>query len=294
MPRYTYAPAPGEPAVSVIRIARGAMDGIEEGHAHVHDFPLLGYFERGGGSLRLAGRTRPLRAGDVYLVAPHEVVGVGEDPAGLAEAQGWGVFFPADALAPEASGALLSWRAHPLLFPFVRGAAGGAQRLSVPEADRRSWSDRLSALHGELTNRSDGYAEAVRAHLTLLLVAVGRLAADVAADFRLQDEPLLAEVFAYIEEHYAEPVSLRDVATAVSLTPGHLTTVVRRKTGRPVQEWITERRMAQARRLLASTGLNVAEVALAVGYPDANYFARAFKRAHGATPRRWGAASGPS
>ena len=34
------------------------------------------------------------------------------------------------------------------------------------------------------------------------------------------------------------------------MSPGHLTTVVRRKTGRTVLEWIAERRMAEARRLL--------------------------------------------
>jgi AraC family transcriptional activator of pobA len=43
----------------------------------------------------------------------------------------------------------------------------------------------------------------------------------------------------------------------VSLSLGHLTTVVKRKTGRAVQEWIAERRMAQARRLLIETDLSV-------------------------------------
>ena len=65
--------------------------------------------------------------------------------------------------------------------------------------------------------------------------------ADVVGDLRLKDEPLLAEVLGFIEERYRERVSLKDVARAVSLSPGHLTTVVRRKTGRTVQEWIAER-----------------------------------------------------
>ena len=54
---------------------------------------------------------------------------------------------------------------------------------------------------------------------------------EVVGDLRLNDEPVLAEVFGCIEERYRDPVSLKDVARAVSLTPGHLTTVVRRKTG---------------------------------------------------------------
>ena len=83
-----------------------------------------------------------MAAGDAYVVAPGEVVGAG-DAAGLAEAEGWGVYFPPEVLGSQAPGAYLSCRAHPLLFPFVRGAAGGAQRLQVPPAERPAWSERL-------------------------------------------------------------------------------------------------------------------------------------------------------
>ena len=77
------------------------------------------------------------------------------------------------------------------------------------------------------------------------------------------------------------------MARAVRVTPGHLTTVVRRRTGRTVQEWIIERRMAEARSLLADTDLPVGEVARRVGMPDPGYFSRLFRRTHGASPREW-------
>jgi AraC-like DNA-binding protein len=82
-------------------------------------------------------------------------------------------------------------------------------------------------------------------------------------------------------------LSLRDVAREVGMTPGHLTTVVRRRTGRTVQEWIIERRMAEARLLLADTDLPVREVATRVGVPDPGYFSRLFRRKHGISPRKW-------
>ena len=97
------------------------------------------------------------------------------------------------------------------------------------------------------------------------MVGVGRLTADVVGDLRLKDELLLAEVFGFIEERYRERVSLKDVARVVSLSPGHLTTVVRRKTGWTVQEWIVERRMVGAWRLLVETDLAVEEVGRRVG-----------------------------
>jgi AraC family transcriptional activator of pobA len=289
LPVYTYGTVPGMPPVSALRFSRQPAGGglPLDAHPHAHDFLVLTYFERDGGSLRLGDREWRIEAGDAYLIAPGEIA----DPSGLEEAEGWSIFFPPEVLGSGAPGAFLSWRAHPLLFPFVRGAAGGAQRLKVPAKERTSWSEHLAALDLELRQRRDGYREAVLAYLTLLLVGVGRLAADVVGD--LKDEPLLAEVFGFIEERYHEPISLRDVARAVSLSRGHLTTVVRRKTGRTVQEWIAERRMAEARRLLVETDLSVEEVGQRVGYLDAGYFVRSFRRAHGATPLGWRRAGRP-
>ena len=292
----TYEVVPGVPPVSVLRFPyrERTRGGAPVGHAHTHDFLALTYFERGGGSLRLGERDWSVEAGDAYVVAPGEVIGGGEGASGFREAKGWAVSFPPEALGDQAPGAFLSWRAHPLLFPFVGGAAGGVQRLKVPPEDRASWFGRFSALDDELRRRRDGYREAVLSHLTLLLVEVSRLAADVVGDLRLKDEPLLAEVFGYIEERYRERISLKDVARAVGLTPGHLTTVVGRKTGRTVLEWITERRMVEARRLLVETDLTAEEVGLRVGYGDSGYFARTFRRTHGATPLGWRRAGRPS
>ncbi|MEJ8278775.1 AraC family transcriptional regulator [Pseudonocardia spirodelae] len=243
---------------------------------HTHDFLVLVHVVRGGCVQRVDGRTWRLGEGDVFVVAPGAVVDhAGESASAPGEL--WSVTFPAEAVAPS------SWRGHPLLAPFLGRHRGGGQRLAVPPADRAAWRERLGALHDELTHRRDGHAEAARAHLTLLLVALGRLVDDVPAE---SGDPLLAAVFAVVEERFAGPLSLRDVAAAVGLTPGHLTTVVRRGTGRTVQQWITERRMREARRLLVSTDLPVAEVGARVGYPDPGYFARRFRTAHGAPPAR--------
>ena len=296
LPVRTFEAVPGVPPVSVLRFPyreERTRGGHPVGHAHTHDFLALTYFERGGGSLRLGEREWSVEAGDAYVVAPGEVIGGGEGASGFREAEGWVVSFPPEALGLQAPGIFLSWRSHPLLFPFVGGAAGGAQRLKVPLEERGSWSERFSVLDLELGRRRDGYREAALAHLTLLLVEVSRLAADVVGDLRLKDEPLLAEVFGFIEERYGEPISLKDVARAVGLSAGHLTTVVGRKTGRTVLEWITERRMAEARRLLVGTDLPVEEVGRRVGYGDSGYFVRTFRRAHGATPLGWRRAGRP-
>jgi AraC family transcriptional regulator, transcriptional activator of pobA len=157
----------------------------------------------------------------------------------------------------------------------------------VPDERRSAWEAAIESIETEVNTRQEGYRQAVLAHLTLLLIDVARLAVDVVGDLRRSGEPLLAEVFAVIDRRHSEPLKLRDVACEIGMSPGHLTTIVRRRTGRTVQEWIIERRMAEARTLLTNTALPVREVARRVGISDPGYFSGLFHRTHGSSPRSW-------
>jgi AraC-like DNA-binding protein len=266
VPIYEYRTDPDTPPVSVVW--SGPEDFVERGR-HIHDFPALWYIPA---------------AGLVHVAAAGQVL----NPERLENREaGVAVFFDAAALGEDGRSPWPAWRAHPLLFPFLHGHAGGVLRLEIPAARRPAWDRAIRSIETELTAGEEGYRQAALAHLTLLLIELARLARDVVADLRRSGEPLLAEVFAVIDERHGEPLSLRDVAGELGMTPGHLTTVVRRRTGRTVQEWIIERRMTEARKLLAETHLPVAEVARRVGVSDPGYFSRLFGRAHGASPRKW-------
>lgn len=280
---FAHSPVP----IAVRHWADGAAHGARPVHGvHAHDFLLLLYVVSGRWVRHVDGREWELGSGDAFVVAPGAVVGAEDDGAGpsTADGEGWTVVFPVEAVDPGAAAPLASWRGHPLLAPFVGRHRGGGQRLPVPPADRPDWTGRLAALEAELTGRRDGYADAARAHLTLLLVALGRLQDDVPAEAA---DPQLAAVFELIEARFREPISLRDVAAGLGLTPGHLTTVVGRETGRTVQQWITERRLREARRLLVDTDLTITEIGSRVGYRDAGYFVRRFRAAHGTSPAAW-------
>ncbi len=285
VPLVDYVRTAGLPSVSVEHwVGRDARDHTSSLGTHAHDFLVLFYVESGEGVLRVDGQDWGLAAGDVFVIAPGAVITPGHDSQSET-GETWAVFFPAEAVDPAVSASLVSWRTHPLLSPFIGGNRGGGRRFRVPPDDRAAWSALLTDLDAELGGRLDGYADATRAHLTLLLVRLGRLQVDLPGDAGV--EPLLAAVFEVVENRYHEPISLRDVADSVGLTTGHLTTVVGKRTGRTVQQWITERRMREARRLLADTDLSIGEVAHRVGYREAGYFVRRFRTAHGVTPMAW-------
>ena len=100
-------------------------------------------------------------------------------------------------------------------------------------------------------------------------------------------DPHLANVFCFIEAHYHQPISLSDVAQEAGYSPAYLTNLVQSQTGRTIKQWIIERRMAQARTLLAHTTQPVRKVAEAAGYSDAGYFTRQFRQFHDLSPQAW-------
>ncbi|GAB3006019.1 helix-turn-helix transcriptional regulator [Mycobacterium bourgelatii] len=269
VPVYQYRTDPDIPPVSVHRRRSGDADDLAERGRHIHHFPALWYVPA---------------AGQVYVAAAGAVL----DPARMNQLdEGVAVFFDPAALGEDARSPWPAWRAHPLLFPFLHGHSGGMLRLDVPLARRATWDNAIRSIETELAGGEEGYRQAALAHLTLLLIELARLARDVVDDLRRSGEPLLADVFAVIDRRLGERLSLRDVARDLGVTPGHLTTVVRRRTGRTVGDWIIERRMAEARGLLAATDLPVAEVASRVGIADPGYFSRLFSRTHGLSPRQW-------
>ncbi|MEM7066089.1 MAG: response regulator [Cyanobacteria bacterium P01_B01_bin.77] len=101
------------------------------------------------------------------------------------------------------------------------------------------------------------------------------------------DCPRLTAVFDFIEAHYQQPINLTDVAQSVGYSPAYLTNLSQSHTGRTVKAWIIERRMAQARQLLTSTADSIKNIAESIGYADAGYFTRQFRKLHGVTPQVW-------
>jgi len=100
-------------------------------------------------------------------------------------------------------------------------------------------------------------------------------------------DPKLASVFHFIEAHYRQPISLSEVAQQVGYSPAYLTNLVQSHTGRTVKQWIIERRMAQAKTLLATTTQSVRQIAETSGYSDAGYFTRQFRQFNGVSPQVW-------
>lgn len=99
------------------------------------------------------------------------------------------------------------------------------------------------------------------------------------------NRPEIRKALAYLEEHYAKPVSIRDVASHVNLSETYLCQIFKTQTGKSIMTYLNELRMAKAYELLSSGRLLVKEAAAEVGIPDPFYFNRLFKKHFGIAPK---------
>lgn len=98
---------------------------------------------------------------------------------------------------------------------------------------------------------------------------------------------IVRSAVSYIQQHYAEDITLADVARHVAVHPVHLSRSISAQLKKTYLDMLTECRVQAAKPLLRTTSLRVYEVAEAVGYRKSAYFIEVFKRQTGMTPQQY-------
>jgi AraC family transcriptional regulator, regulatory protein of adaptative response / methylphosphotriester-DNA alkyltransferase methyltransferase len=104
---------------------------------------------------------------------------------------------------------------------------------------------------------------------------------------RLPDDEWIAIVTAYIDRNYAEKLTLRRLAEISHGSPYHLHRIFKKIMGVTPVEYVQRRRIGQAKELLRSTKLAIAEVGESVGLANPPYFITLFKQTAGCTPAEY-------
>jgi AraC-like DNA-binding protein len=97
----------------------------------------------------------------------------------------------------------------------------------------------------------------------------------------------LKRVEHYVEEHFAEKITLADLARAAGLTRMYFAGQFRSATGMRPHDFILRKRIGRAQDLLLTSDLALVEIAHSVGFQAQAHFTSTFKRFVGETPHRW-------
>lgn len=92
---------------------------------------------------------------------------------------------------------------------------------------------------------------------------------------------------AYIARHLDTRLRIGLVAKAVNLSPSYFSRAFKATMGLPYSGYLLVSRLARAKRLLLTTDMPIAQIALQCGMADQSHLTRVFTRAVGVPPRAW-------
>lgn len=105
--------------------------------------------------------------------------------------------------------------------------------------------------------------------------------------YKKTEVPALKEAVEYIGEHYAENISLEEVAEYVGLNPAYFSSLFKREMEINFSNYVTEKRMDAAKRMLKNSNVPLIEIAMSLGYENQSYFSSVFKKYCNMTPKQY-------
>ena len=96
---------------------------------------------------------------------------------------------------------------------------------------------------------------------------------------------VIRQVMALFDDHLAEEIKMDDIARQAGLSVTSFYRRFHEEVSMTPGEYLIQRRMHRAKRLLCDSAMSITAVAHALGYSSSQYFATAFKRVTGVTPR---------
>ena len=240
---------------------------------HRHDYFELFYFHRGPGThandFQVFTVTAPAL---VFVNAGH--VHAWPDAVRLrGDMLSFDAGFLPHGSAAEPAGALFLPPA-PVVIPLHKSEAASVAAL-------------FARIRSEWDQRQPGWLRSIRASLSLLHVDAVRAHTRQVPATATADKAatrLCREFLLLLEQHLHAATNPGKLAAALTVSTDHLSATLRAATGKSAAQHIQERLMLEARRLLAHSHLDVAEIAWHLGYRDVSYFGRVFRRKEGLTP----------
>jgi AraC-like DNA-binding protein len=267
---------PDFPLAVVEHTARGDADPM-----HWHDHFEVALVLDGSGTFMFGRRALPAEPGDVFFIDNSQPHVAHADP-GTALRLLLVLFRPELIAGPGCrdldKGYLAPFRVDDrVASPRLRGSTPEAAQIAVLLCQLRQTWERHDPADRHLADATFRLALAVAGRQPGCAGAVGSRAA---SDRREQIRPVLA----YVDRHCRDSITLDDVADVVHVSPSRVRHVFKDVTGVSFKEYVTQVRVAEAKRLLLGTDQSVADIAHAVSYTNLHQFYKVFYRSCAMSP----------
>jgi len=248
---------------------------------HWHSFFEITYIQSGAAAYFVSEKTYEVVAGD-FVIFNHT------------EPHGWEIRGEEmQVLVMMFSGKLISDRVgdfdYDYLEPFVERGSNFKNKI----AQDNEVSRLMAALTGEIYNewiaRASGYKLMVKADILKLLTLLTRHYTDTNKPVENLNEKKsgmkrLEGVLSYMYEHFAEKITLEDMAKQSFMSPSYFSAYFKKVTGSTFSEYLAGIRIREVQRLLRTTSTGIVEAAMACGFHNISNFYRIYKKYTGKNP----------
>lgn len=249
-----------------------------ENNYHSHDFPEIGIILEGEGLYHLGDEYIPVNPGDVLIFNPgtkHESI-IGSSEKGRVE-----FFF-----------GFTDVKFCGMKPNHIELKDGGNVLHTKGKTQRRIFRI-CEEMVKENQTRMPGRYFMLKSFLVQLLLNIvreqtGQVELAEGKEFDYAGKKDTAEKIAdYLEEHYAEKISLDHIAENMYLSPFYISKIFKSEMGESPIHYLIRVRMEKAKAILESgVPLSIGEIAERVGYEDAYHFSKLFKKAYGVSPSK--------
>ncbi|WP_305117376.1 AraC family transcriptional regulator [Acutalibacter muris] len=197
----------------------------------------------------------------------------------------------------------ISITVHPRLLSGFEGSLVGAKYVaplverqglsSILLTRREPWQaivlEYLHKIYELCSHRPEGYELLVQTHFMQIWVELSAHCAAQAGGGQSEDpEKLrrLREILTFLHEHYADKITLEDIAAHVGLCKSECCRFFKRQMGTPLFDYLLDYRVGKSL-INLKEGSSVSEAAEAAGFNDPSYYAKVFRAHTGRSPSQY-------
>lgn len=222
--------------------------------------------------------------GSLVCMAPNQLIELDSDTKGPEDMIGWGVFFHPDLIRATSL--------HDRMKNYTFFSYEIMEALHLSEKEKQILYDCVTKIQAELQENIDVHSQAIIVSTIELLLNYctrfyGRQFITRKSSNNtvvVQIEKMLSEYFKTTDISEKGLPSVKYLAEQVNLSPGYLSDLLKKETGKNTQDHIHFYLIEEAKNILLNTNKSVGEIAYSLGFEYPQYFNKLFKKKTGKTP----------
>jgi AraC-like DNA-binding protein len=271
------------PLVAVLDFSKVSEE-VEENTRIVTDFYSVMFKNYCKNKVKYGRKTIDFQDGSLICMAPNQLIEMDNEIEVKENKLGWGLFFHPDLIRPTSLNDKIKE------YGFFSYEVSEALHLS--EKEKIILYECVQKIESELQENIDVHSQSIIVStIELLLNYCSRFYGRQLITRSLSNQSIVAQVETILTHYFAESgaaylglPTVKYLAERVHLSPGYLSDLLKKETGKNAQEQIHFYLIEEAKKHLLSTDKNINEIAYNLGFDYPQYFNRLFKQKTGKTP----------